>query len=227
MNPRWSPERQTDPYAVNWISNTIGWWKNKERLNAVWWQRNIALQNKAARQNKQKGFSLITFSIACAMRKKLLTSSRNWVGTNSKTLFIAVSNFWTDGSSNRHNEEKKTQNMSMGVTVGGLVSDTCSVSEHMCMHISYSLNTVRTLGSLFFLLDICSQAGISKVLLCRRGGGASDVKCKNAGHIWALVFPSTAVQQQAGVRWKHRNKHLNHVYVSWSVKQYPFAAKTC
>lgn len=31
---------------------------------------------------------------------------------------------------------------------------------------------------------------------------------------WCLVFPSTAVQEQAGVCWKHRNKHLNHVQVS-------------
>lgn len=43
----------------------------------------------------------------CAIRKKVLTSSRSRVSTNSKTLFTAVSNSSTDGSSNGHNEEKK------------------------------------------------------------------------------------------------------------------------
>lgn len=75
---------------------------------------------KVARQNKQQVFSLLLWIsqnwavLLVQSEKNPITSSRNRARTKSKTLFIAAANFWTDGSSNRHDDEKK--NMLMGTT---------------------------------------------------------------------------------------------------------------
>lgn len=89
------------------------------------------------------------FSCLCN-QKNLLTSSRNRVRTNSKTLFIAVTNLGTDGSSSRHNGEKKicwcetllTECKRGNMSVIHAVRR--SFSEHTCMHISQSVTTVWT-----------------------------------------------------------------------------------
>lgn len=122
-------------------------------------------------------------------QKNVLTCSRNRVTTNSKTLFITASNFWTDGSSNRHNEGQIYVDGKQ-YWLSGTVLITCRTHVHA--HFIHKVH-YTTVSPFVFLRGICSQAGISKVLLCQ---------APNISHIWAL-FSIAVKREDRGICWKY------------------------
>ena len=111
-------------------------------------------------------------------QKNLLTSGRNRVRTNNKTLFIAVSNFWTDGSSHRHNDEKKH--------VDG---------DHYWVSVTVMIHAARRSFACTFHTDLANSFPFAWHLFIWNKQGFTE---STSGEMLdPKCFPSTAVQKQA------------------------------
>lgn len=148
----------------------------------------------------------------CVIRK-ICSPPAGKMSTNSKTLFTAVSNFWTDGSTNRHNEDKKY--------VDGNTTDWVELQEPVW----YMLNTCACICT-----HACHIVWLQLVFyfLCMTSV-LEEARFHFANKKWDVRHTQARVSFCccAGAGWgvKLRCKHLIHVHVSWSVKYNPLRPK--